>query len=80
VTIVHRRDELRASKIMATRAISNPKIQFASNSAVEAIHGQDKVTGVTLRDTVTGAMRPLQVTGDSATQFIGGSKLGQQQN
>jgi len=47
---------------------------------VEAIHGQDKVTGVTLRDTVTGAMRPLQVTGDSATQFIGGSKLGQQQN
>ena len=63
MTIVHRRDELRASKIMATRAISNPKIQFASNSAVEAIHGQDKVTGVTLRDTVTGAMRPLQVTG-----------------
>jgi len=54
VTIVHRRDELRASKIMAGRAMSNPKIRFAWNSAVETIHGQDKVTGVTLRDTVTG--------------------------
>jgi thioredoxin reductase (NADPH) len=63
VTIVHRRDELRASKIMAGRAMSNPKIRFAWNSAVETIHGQDKVTGVTLRDTVTGATRPLQVTG-----------------
>jgi thioredoxin reductase (NADPH) len=63
VTIVHRRDELRASKIMAGRAISNPRIRFAWNSAVETIHGQDKVTSVTLRDTVTGATRPLQVTG-----------------
>src|SRR5450631_1304495 len=60
VTIVHRRDELRASKIMAQRAMTNPKIRFEWNSAVEAIHGQDKVTGVTLRDTVTGAKRPLQ--------------------
>jgi len=63
VTIVHRRDELRASKIMAGRAMSNPKIRFAWNSTVETIHGQDKVTGVTLRDTVTGTTRPLQVTG-----------------
>ena len=63
MTIVHRRDELRASKIMAGRAISNPRIRFAWNSAVETIHGQDKVTSVTLRDTVTGATRPLQVTG-----------------
>ena len=63
VTIVHRRDELRASKIMAGRAMSNPKIRFAWNSAVEAIHGQDQVTGVALRDTVAGAMRPLQVSG-----------------
>jgi len=47
VTIVHRRDELRASKIMAGRAMSNPKIRFAWNSAVETIHGQDKVSGVT---------------------------------
>jgi thioredoxin reductase (NADPH) len=63
VTIVHRRDELRASKIMAERAMSNPKIRFAWNSAVEAIHGEDKVTGLTLCDTVTGATRQLQVTG-----------------
>jgi len=63
VTIVHRRDELRASKIMAERAMANPKIAFAWNCAVEAIHGQDKVTGVTLRDTVTGSTRQLPVTG-----------------
>jgi thioredoxin reductase (NADPH) len=63
VTIVHRRDELRASKIMAERAMSNPKIKFAWNSDVEAIHGEDKVTGVTLRDTVTGETRLLPVTG-----------------
>ena len=63
VTIVHRRDELRASKIMAERAMSSPKIRFAWNSCVEAIHGEDKVTGVTLRDTVTGETRLLPVTG-----------------
>jgi thioredoxin reductase (NADPH) len=63
VTIVHRRDELRASKIMAQRATSNPKIRFAWNSTVDAIHGQDKVTGVTLRDTLTGTTRLLPVTG-----------------
>ncbi len=63
VTIVHRRDELRASKIMADRALSNDKIRFAWNSAVEAIHGEDRVSGVTLRDTVTGETRELAVTG-----------------
>ena len=63
VTIVHRRDELRASKIMADRAVANPKISFAWNSAVEAIHGQDKVSGVTLRDTLSGASRELAVSG-----------------
>jgi len=63
VTIVHRRDELRASKIMADRAMANPKVHFAWNSAIEAIHGQEKVTGVTLYDTVTGASRLLPVTG-----------------
>jgi thioredoxin reductase (NADPH) len=63
VTIVHRRDELRASKIMAERAHANPKIRFAWNSAVDAIHGEDKLTGVTLRDTVTGETRELPVTG-----------------
>lgn len=63
VTVVHRRDELRASKIMADRAMANPKIEFAWNSEVVAIHGTDKVTGVTLRDTVTGAERELAATG-----------------
>jgi thioredoxin reductase (NADPH) len=63
VTIVHRRDELRASKIMAERAMGNPKIRFAWNSAVEAIQGQDKVTGVTLCDTLTGATRLLPTSG-----------------
>jgi len=63
VTIVHRRDELRASAIMAERAHANPKIRFAWNSAVDAISGEDKVAGVTLRDTVTGETRELPVTG-----------------
>ena len=63
VTIVHRRDELRASKIMAERALANPKIQFAWNSAVEALHGEEKLSGITLRDTVTGDLRELAVTG-----------------
>ncbi len=63
VTIVHRRDALRASKIMVDRALNNDKIAFAWNSAVEAIHGEDKVSGVTLRDTVTGKTRELPVTG-----------------
>jgi thioredoxin reductase (NADPH) len=63
VTIVHRRGELRASKIMAARAMSNDKISFAWNSSVDAIHGGDRVTGVTLRDTVTGRTQLLPVTG-----------------
>ena len=63
VTMVHRRDALRASKIMAARALANPKISFAWNSAVQAIHGADKVTGVTLVDTVSGESRLLPVTG-----------------
>ncbi len=62
VTVIHRRDELRASKIMAERAMANPKIEFAWNSAVAAINGGDKLTGVTLRDTVTGAERELPIT------------------
>ncbi len=63
VTIVHRRDELRASKIMAERAFANDKIEFAWNSEVASIQGEDKLTGITLRDTVTGATRELPVTG-----------------
>ena len=48
MTIIHRRDELRASRIMAERALANPKMRFAWNSTVDAIHGTDKLTSVTL--------------------------------
>ncbi|WP_407568206.1 thioredoxin-disulfide reductase [Arsenicicoccus dermatophilus] len=60
VTVVHRRDELRASKIMAERAQANDKLDFAWNSQVVAINGESKVESVTLRDTVTGAERELE--------------------
>ncbi|NKX50428.1 thioredoxin-disulfide reductase [Arthrobacter deserti] len=63
VTVVVRRDTLRASKIMAQRARDNDKIRFEWNSAVTAIHGDGKVTGVTLTDTVTGKTRSLAATG-----------------
>ena len=63
VTIVHRRDALRASKIMAERAFSNPKISFAWNSTVTAVHGDDRVSGITLTDTHTGEQREMPVTG-----------------
>jgi thioredoxin reductase (NADPH) len=63
VTLVHRRDALRASKIMQDRAQSNPKISFAWDSEVAEIHGESKVTGLTLRDTRTGELRELDVTG-----------------
>src|SRR5689334_1143044 len=59
VTLIVRRDELRASKIMAERAFADPKIEIAWNSAVEAIHGEDKLSGLTLKDTVTGETREL---------------------
>ena len=62
VTVIHRRDELRASKIMAERASANPKIAFAWNSTVSAIHGDPKLTSVTLTDTVTGAERDLPLS------------------
>lgn len=63
VTVVHRREELRASRIMAERALANEKISFAWNSEVTALHGEDKLTGMTLRDTVTGETRELAATG-----------------
>ena len=63
VTLIHRRGELRASKIMQERAFADPKIEFAWNSEVAEIHGDDKVTGVTLRDTETGETRELDATG-----------------
>jgi thioredoxin reductase (NADPH) len=63
VTIIHRRSELRASKIMADRAHANDKIRFAWTSEVAEIHGEGKLSGVTLRDTVTGETRELAITG-----------------
>ncbi|MFD7700911.1 thioredoxin-disulfide reductase [Streptomyces caelestis] len=63
VTVVHRRDTLRASKVMQERAFGNPKISFAWNSEVAEIHGEDRLTSLTLRDTVTGEDRALPVTG-----------------
>ena len=63
VTIIHRRDQVRASRIMAQRAFDDPKISFAWNSVVEEIHGDGKMTGLTLRDTVTGETRELDATG-----------------
>ena len=59
VTLVHRRDELRASKIMVARAEADPKIDFAWNSTVESINGSPSVESLTLRDTVTGETREL---------------------
>jgi thioredoxin reductase (NADPH) len=63
VTIVHRRDEFRASRIMAQRVLEDPKIEVAWNSEVAAILGDEQVTGLVLRDTVTGAERTLDATG-----------------
>ena len=63
VTVVHRRDEFRASRIMEQRVLEDPKIEVAWNSEVAAILGDEQVTGLTLRDTVTGAERTLDATG-----------------
>ena len=63
VTVIHRRGELRASKIMQERAFADPKIEFAWNSEVAEIHGDDRLTGLTLRDTETGETRELDATG-----------------
>ena len=63
VTVVHRREELRASKIMADRAHANDKIRFEWNAEVAAIHGEQKVRGITLRDTRNGDERELAITG-----------------
>ena len=63
VTLIHRRDSLRASKIMQERALANDKMRFAWNSEVTALHGDPKLSGATLRDTVTGETRELPITG-----------------
>jgi thioredoxin reductase (NADPH) len=63
VTIVHRRDEFRASKIMLNRARANDKIRFITNSVVVAVEGDSTVTGLRLRDKITGEESTLPVTG-----------------
>jgi len=65
VTIIHRRDELRASKIMQERAKSNDKIEFKYNAIVEQILGEEegKVTGIKLKDTQTGEISELLCQG-----------------
>lgn len=63
VTIVHRRDSLRASKAMQDRAFADPKIKFAWDSEVAGVHGEQKLSGLTLRNTKTGETSELPVTG-----------------
>ena len=63
VTVVHRRDTLRASKIMADRALNHPKIKFIWNSEVVGIDGETKASGIRLNNLVTGERSELAVTG-----------------
>ena len=63
LTVIHRRDQLRASKIMQDRAFANERIEFLWNRRVVEILGEDRLTGVTLADTRTGAQSTLGVTG-----------------
>jgi len=63
VYVIHRRDSLKASKIMQDRAFANPKIEFIWNAGVEALLGDTKLTGVKLKDTVTGAESEMELDG-----------------
>ncbi len=63
VYVIHRRNELKASKIMQDRAKANPKIEFIWNAGVEELLGESKLTGVKLKDTVTGAESQLDLDG-----------------
>ena len=63
VTVIHRRKELRGSKIMQDRAFANPKVEFRWNSVVEDVKGDGRLEGVVLRDVETGALDELAVTG-----------------
>ncbi|MDO4900729.1 thioredoxin-disulfide reductase [Actinomyces sp.] len=63
VTVVHRRDQLRASAVMAARAEADPKIDFAWNSRVVALNGAEALESVTLEDTVTGERRDIPAAG-----------------
>jgi len=79
VYLIHRRDELRASKIMQERAFADPKLQIIWNAEIAEINGDERLESVTLRDTVTGDTRPLDVTGlfiaighDPRSELLGG--------
>ena len=63
VYLIHRRDSFKASKIMADRALNNPKIEVIWNSEVAELHGEPKLTGITLRNTVYGTTSQLDVEG-----------------
>jgi thioredoxin reductase (NADPH) len=63
VTLIHRRDELRASKIMQDRAFANPKIEFLWNSQVTEIFGEESVSGIEVTSTIDGTTSVLDVTG-----------------
>jgi thioredoxin reductase (NADPH) len=63
VYLIHRRDSFKASKIMQDRALANPKIEVIYNSEVSELHGEAKLTSVTLNDTVTGDKRELELDG-----------------
>lgn len=63
VTVIHRRDSLRASKIMQDRALANPKIEFLWNHTVEDLLGTDQLSGALVRSTVDGSTHTLPVTG-----------------
>ena len=63
VLIIHRRDAFRASPIMAERALDNPKIRVAWNSVVTEVLGDDFITGLRLKDTITGVEREVEVGG-----------------
>jgi thioredoxin reductase (NADPH) len=62
VSVVHRRDELRASAILQQRAFANPKMDFVWNTVVDEVVGEDQVTSVVLRDVVTGTTRTLPLS------------------
>ncbi|MGO1538872.1 MAG: thioredoxin-disulfide reductase [Leucobacter sp.] len=63
VYVIHRRDELRASKIMQQRAFDNEKIEFLWNTEVMEVHGESGVTGLAIRDTIDGTERNLELEG-----------------
>lgn len=63
VTLIHRRDALRASKIMQDRALENPKIQVRWNTQIAEAHGEDRLNGLTVTDTITGRDELLDATG-----------------